>query len=85
MIIRPNHLGTTRFGFVTGKRLGNAVTRNRSRRLMREAVRRVSDCIPGGFDVVVIAGRRSVGAGYQEICRSVEELAGRAGLLRETH
>lgn len=43
-----------RVAFVAGKKLGGAVTRNRSKRVMRETVRRTGGPWPG-HDVVLIA------------------------------
>lgn len=43
-----------RVAFVAGKKLGGAVVRNRSKRVMREAVRRTGGPWPG-YDVVLIA------------------------------
>ena len=37
--MRPRRGGTNRFGVVTGKKVGNAVKRNRARRIIREAFR----------------------------------------------
>ncbi len=48
-------LSTSRFGFIASKRIGNAVQRNRTRRLLREAVRHRLDSIPAGWDCVLIA------------------------------
>lgn len=45
--------GSPRLGFVAGKKVGNAVQRNRAKRRMREAARRVD--LPSGFDVVLVA------------------------------
>lgn len=36
---RPRRAGSNRLGIVTGKKVGNAVKRNRSRRIIREAFR----------------------------------------------
>jgi ribonuclease P protein component len=55
VVVLPNDLGTTRYGFAAGKRLGNAVRRNRAKRLMREAIRAEQASIASGFDIVVIA------------------------------
>ena len=53
--VRDNGMEVTRFGFVTGKAVGGAVVRNRVKRRLREAARRL-DVVPG-LDVVVGAGR----------------------------
>ena len=47
----------TRVGYVTSKKVGGAVQRNRARRLMREAVRALAAAgeLPEGWDLVVIA------------------------------
>lgn len=43
-----------RFVFVAGKRLGGAVTRNRSKRVMREMIRRSSADV-SGWDIALVA------------------------------
>ena len=45
----------TRIGYIASKSLGNAVHRNRARRLMREAARHLKESIPDGWDIVLIA------------------------------
>ncbi len=45
----------TRIGYIASKSLGNAVQRNRARRLMREATRSLQETIPPSWDVVLIA------------------------------
>ena len=49
----------SRLGITTTKRVGHAVTRNRIRRLVREALRRGHMTLPSNADVVVVA-RRSI-------------------------
>jgi ribonuclease P protein component len=45
----------TRIGYIASKSLGNAVRRNRARRVLREAARGLSNAIPNGWDIVLIA------------------------------
>ena len=46
--------GTTRLGIVTGRRIGNAVVRNRVKRRLREIGRQLHPRIAPGWDLVVI-------------------------------
>ena len=48
-----NELMHNRYGFIVGKQLGNAVTRNRIRRRLREVVRALDSLLIPGYDVVL--------------------------------
>ena len=50
-----NHLPHSRFGFVASRQVGNAVVRNRSKRVLRAAVRATILQFPVGWDVILIA------------------------------
>ncbi len=78
---RPNDLPHNRYGFITSKRLGNAVKRNRVRRLMRESVRLQHSHTIQGYDVIFIARPPIVGKPFQHVQRIVNDLLRRAGLL----
>ena len=77
---RPNGLDLARFGFSVSKRVGNAVTRNRVKRRLREAAR-LSDVSPG-WDIVLIARAGAGDADYHELERSMTNLFKRAKLMR---
>jgi ribonuclease P protein component len=77
----PNDLSHNRYGFITSKRLGKAVHRNRIRRLMREAVRLQQPQIKYGYDCVLIARPAIMGQPLSEVQRIVYELYRRADLV----
>ncbi len=54
LFMLPNGTPTSRLGITTTRRLGKAVTRNRARRLVREAYRTRQQDVPGGYDLVVV-------------------------------
>jgi ribonuclease P protein component len=87
MSIAPNELTHNRYGFVVSRRLGGAVVRNRTRRLLREAVRLSNARLKAGFDVVLIAHNPIVDQPYNKVDEAVGELFRRArlwGRIEET-
>lgn len=50
----PNDLGRSRLGLSVSKRNGDAVRRNRIKRVLREAFRLERGAIPGDLDLVLI-------------------------------
>ena len=50
-----NRLPVNRLGITAGKKLGNAVTRNRAKRILREAYRLSELKVPIGYDIVIVA------------------------------
>ena len=78
----PNALEHNRYGFITSKRVGKSVLRNRVRRRLRESVR-VLAANPG-WDVVVSAKARAAEATFKELNGAVVQLLGRAGILAES-
>ena len=52
--VAKNDLGITRLGAGSTRRLGNAPTRNRAKRLVREAFRLTKHELPASVDIVVL-------------------------------
>jgi ribonuclease P protein component len=75
-----NDLPLNRYGFVVSKRVGNAVVRNRTRRLFREAVRALDAECAQGFDIVLIARPAVQGQPLSVVAEALGELVMRAGL-----
>jgi ribonuclease P protein component len=51
----PNDLDHVRVGITASRKVGNAVARNRARRLLREATRHLYPHIVPGWDLVLVA------------------------------
>ena len=56
--VLKNRTGSLRFGITAGKKIGGAVQRNRAKRIITAAFRSVSEYIPTGYDLVIVARTR---------------------------
>lgn len=80
MRARANGLPHSRFGFIVSKRVSPlAVTRNKVRRRLKEAVRTVA--FQKGLDVLVIARKDSPSVSYDTLRSTVASLARRLRVL----
>ncbi len=70
-----------RLGVVVGRRVGNAVVRNRVKRRIREWFRHQRASLRRGVDVVVIGRAASAELSSRETWRDLDGLARRAGVL----
>lgn len=84
--VLQNNLYVTRLGITTSKKVGNAVKRNRMRRLIKENVRLLYDRLEKGFDVVIVARKYQNNAALDIIGKELRYLFHKLGLIdRETN
>ncbi|MEE8413189.1 MAG: ribonuclease P protein component [Dehalococcoidales bacterium] len=74
-----NGLTLSRYGLSVSKRVGNAVTRNRLKRLLREILRIMP--LKTGWDIVFIVRPAAANADYASLKRTAEDLLSRVDLL----
>src|SRR5512145_352023 len=77
MITCGNSMGVKRLCITVTKKTGNAVFRNRMKRLLREFFRRNKDLFPAGYDVVIMAKKNIPPLSYLETARELAELSTR--------
>jgi len=63
----PNKLGRKRLGIIASKKIGNAVARNRAKRIFREIFRQIKHRIEPALDIVIISGKDVVKIPYRVI------------------
>jgi ribonuclease P protein component len=67
LLTAPNGTSRTRLGIVASRKLGNAVHRNRAKRLIREIFRQTPLPSEQGVDIVVIPRRELFDAAYSSL------------------
>ena len=78
-----NRTKNVRVGITTSKKVGNAVQRNRSRRVIREAFRALAPRVRPGFDLVLVARGKTPYVKSTDVRRQLERQLQAAGVLRE--
>lgn len=81
MVAAENQHEQVRVGVAAGKGVGNAVVRNRAKRLLRASVDMLLQDLMPGWDLVFFARRALPRAGFWKTRSAVEQVLNKAGLL----
>jgi ribonuclease P protein component len=82
LYVRPTE-GRRRVGITVGKRFGGAVVRNRAKRRLREAYRRLERRLRDHGDLVLVARSPVLTAPFDAIVSEMDALCAAAQLLAE--
>lgn len=75
------HRAINRLGITVGVKVGNAVTRNRVRRRIKECYRLAEKRLLRGYDIVIVAKPRAAQSDYHMISRDITYGLKKLGLL----
>ena len=78
-----NRTKNVRVGITTSKKVGNAVQRNRSRRVIREAFRALAPRVRPGFDLVLVARTRAISAPWPKLTAAFDKACRQLKLMEE--
>ena len=79
-VLKSNQV-TNKLGITVSKNRGNAVKRNRAKRIIREAYRVFHPFIKEGHIIVIVARQPCVEAHVSVVVSEIEELLSKAALL----
>ena len=78
-----NRQKEVRIGITTSKKIGNAVQRNRARRLIRESCRKIISDIKPGYDIVMVARKRTVQVKCDVVLKALTKMLSEANILKK--
>jgi ribonuclease P protein component len=81
--VRKNELSYNRTAFLASKKVGNSVTRNRARRLMKESYRELKENLAIGYDIIFIARNTICNSKCADVKKSMEAAVKRAGVFEK--
>ena len=79
-----NRAGICRVGITTSKKIGNAVERNRSRRVIRVAYSNLESKIKGNYDIVFVARSKTKYIKSTDLTKIMLSQLKQAGVIDET-
>ncbi len=83
-VLRDERLADpVRVGYITTRRLGNAVVRNRVRRRLRAVLQRTGERLKPGYCLVLVARNRAAEASSEALEKEWKWLAHRAGIFEK--
>lgn len=81
LYVLKNRAGICRTGITTSKKIGNAVERNRCRRVIRAAYRNIEPDICGNYDLVFVARGKTKYVKSTDLEKVMRELLTQAGVI----
>lgn len=83
LFVFKNNLSYNRicFSFASGRKFGNAVARNRAKRLCREAYRLIKERLICGYDLILMIHQAPNKASLSERMEQLESLFKKAGIM----
>ena len=79
--VLKNRLKKVRIGITTSKKIGNAVKRNRARRLIRESCRKILPEVRLGVDLVFVARKKTTFVKCDVVLKAIYKALKDANLL----
>ncbi|MCD6319052.1 MAG: ribonuclease P protein component [Candidatus Desulfofervidaceae bacterium] len=71
--LKPNLEGHLRLGMTVSRQVGNAVKRNRVKRLLREFFRLHKKQLPARHDILIIAKKGAADLSYDQVCEELSK------------
>lgn len=81
LLVAHNNLDYSRFAVAAGRRVGNAVERNRAKRRLRACVDEISASVQNGWDLIFYARPPVLTSNFVAIRDSMQALVREAGLM----
>ena len=81
LVIQEGGKANSRFAVAAGGSIGNAVKRNRAKRLIRAALQEFYEGIKPGYDCVIIARKPLINSSFRETRHALQSLLEKAGLI----
>lgn len=82
LVALPSSMDNLYVGVAASRAVGNAVKRNRAKRLVREAIRSLIPEISPGWNALVICRRTILDSSLPEIIQVLTQLLNKAGMLK---
>ncbi len=80
-----NKLGRTRIGITTSKKTGNAVKRNRARRIIRAAFFNLKPKAEQGFDIIFVSRQKTSEVKTQDVLKDMKYHLKKLGVINTSN